>query len=39
MQRFELSIDGTCKAGKPKDVFVNAVEYGDKYFLKEDETE
>ena len=39
MQRFELSIDGTCKVGKPKDVFVNAVEYGDKDFVTEDETE
>lgn len=39
MQRFELAIDGTCKVGKPKDVFVSAVEYGDKDFVAEDETE
>lgn len=39
MQRFELAIDGTCKVGKPKDVFVDAVEYGDKDFVAEDETE
>lgn len=39
MQRFELAIDGTCKVGKPKDVFVNAVEYGDEDFIAEDETE
>lgn len=36
MQRFELAIDGNCKVGKPKDVFVNAVEYGDNDYLDED---
>ena len=39
MSRFELSIDGTCKVGKPKDVFVSAVEYGDKDYVSSDETE